>query len=532
MNPLLLEILKGAIVGATIGWATNQLAVWMLFHPKREVRLFGLRIPLTPGLVVRNQERLADSIGRAVASDLLDPDTLVRHLEGVRLREPIAAALDDERALLLTNEQTVLEFAGPAHRAPLLALRRTIAERMTDFTGNAARSIAAGEMESAQWMRESLGELLDRPLGEFLTLEDRAALAQWASGQLRAILTREQTGEIIRSELREAITRFPETKSFHTFHQMVGEYLTGRIPAAGYALQETLAEYVGEDEFGAVVRERVANRLHDIIASRLPRFASYVTKGLVKRLLAQRWPEVTEELQDTVRGPELERFIMGQLDDAASSVLEAIVEAIQDEETLDQLASWAEQEIQEALPKLAEGESTQAALAGAIDSLCAQTPRQLMARLHGGESETGRGPAARLADGLSRWLETDAGRRTGIQAAEAFLDRLFFRQQTARIAKLIPEEEWESARTSISEAIEERTLKALPKILSERLDLQDVVSAKIREFDTDTIEETIVRVSGRELKGIVRLGGLIGLAVGAAAAALNALWPVMMAAGG
>ncbi len=37
------------LVGAFIGYATNHVAIRMLFRPLKPCRLFGLRLPLTRG---------------------------------------------------------------------------------------------------------------------------------------------------------------------------------------------------------------------------------------------------------------------------------------------------------------------------------------------------------------------------------------------------------------------------------------------------------------------------------------------------
>lgn len=71
-----LQYLWGPIVGAVIGYFTNYIAVKMLFFPRNEVRLFGKRLPFTPGIIPRRKKDLARSIGRMVESELLTKDAL------------------------------------------------------------------------------------------------------------------------------------------------------------------------------------------------------------------------------------------------------------------------------------------------------------------------------------------------------------------------------------------------------------------------------------------------------------------------
>lgn len=66
-----LHYITGPLIGAIIGYFTNFIAVKMLFHPHTEKRLFGKRLPFTPGVIPKNKPRLAHTIGEAVANVLL-----------------------------------------------------------------------------------------------------------------------------------------------------------------------------------------------------------------------------------------------------------------------------------------------------------------------------------------------------------------------------------------------------------------------------------------------------------------------------
>ena len=54
------------LIGAVIGYVTNWIAVKMLFRPRKEIRVFGKRLPFTPGVIPRGQGRLARAVGNAL----------------------------------------------------------------------------------------------------------------------------------------------------------------------------------------------------------------------------------------------------------------------------------------------------------------------------------------------------------------------------------------------------------------------------------------------------------------------------------
>jgi uncharacterized membrane protein YheB (UPF0754 family) len=68
------------LIGAIIGYVTNAVAIKMLFRPLKEVRLWGLRLPFTPGILPRRRHELADNIGRMVERELLTPEIVRERL--------------------------------------------------------------------------------------------------------------------------------------------------------------------------------------------------------------------------------------------------------------------------------------------------------------------------------------------------------------------------------------------------------------------------------------------------------------------
>lgn len=74
------KFLFSAIIGAIIGYITNWLAIKMLFRPHTEKRIFGMKVPFTPGLIPKEQDRIAKSTGEAVGKHLLTSETMVEAL--------------------------------------------------------------------------------------------------------------------------------------------------------------------------------------------------------------------------------------------------------------------------------------------------------------------------------------------------------------------------------------------------------------------------------------------------------------------
>lgn len=74
------KFLFAAATGAVIGYITNWLAIKMLFRPHTEKRIFGMKIPFTPGLIAKEKDRIAKSVGDAIGTHLLTSETMVEAL--------------------------------------------------------------------------------------------------------------------------------------------------------------------------------------------------------------------------------------------------------------------------------------------------------------------------------------------------------------------------------------------------------------------------------------------------------------------
>ena len=78
------------VIAAGIGWITNFLAVKMLFHPKSEVKLLGLRIQ---GVFPKRQAALAQKLGDIVSQELFSIKEVTGKIENMATSEDFLKSL-------------------------------------------------------------------------------------------------------------------------------------------------------------------------------------------------------------------------------------------------------------------------------------------------------------------------------------------------------------------------------------------------------------------------------------------------------
>ena len=94
-----LQILAGPLIGAVIGYITNDIAIRMLFRPHKAVYVGRWRVPFTPGIVPRRKDQLAAILGNAIVEKFFNADDLE-----IVFTDGIADAVAERTALLLRSD--------------------------------------------------------------------------------------------------------------------------------------------------------------------------------------------------------------------------------------------------------------------------------------------------------------------------------------------------------------------------------------------------------------------------------------------
>jgi len=91
----ILNLLAGPLIGSLIGYATNYLAVRMLFRPLHPLKIGRFRLPFTPGIIPKRKSQLARAIGTTVGNNLLTSEDIEKMLLDKGLKEMVVNKLTD-----------------------------------------------------------------------------------------------------------------------------------------------------------------------------------------------------------------------------------------------------------------------------------------------------------------------------------------------------------------------------------------------------------------------------------------------------
>ncbi len=512
MSPgFLPEILSWAtppIVGAVIGWVTNDIAIRMLFRPLREIRVLGVRLPFTPGIFPKERHTLARSIGAMVSRELITEEALRAQIHSEKTVEALSRSVASVSAGILQSPLGALSAAGESVFST--SLRELLHEMLGRFFGSRALIYAVRDVVSrtisslsARKLRELLGrfDLKSFVTDRLLPLLARDGARQ-SVGRAVASVLREQAGSILSDNLLESLAGILEPL----------------VPPAIDRLDAWLRSPGTRAEMESRGRDLLSRVLEKL--NLLQRFL--LTAGQYDRRLDEKMPEIVEEaiqaLEDYVRDPARQRQLLGVLVEAARDWRDGLASAAaaRPEEGHSQrlaegvaaivdrlLAGLAEEQAREKLygvlekGLLSEGDPSVGGFALRTlgireEEIVEYVSNQLLSFLS--RPETAKRLSEQLLELAGRFLEDNAASPLGeilrIDAArkerlDAFL--------LARLVELVDAK--------------------LPEILR-GVDVEELVVRKIEALDVKDVERLLVRVIATHLKWINVFGAILGFLIG------------------
>lgn len=166
---MLWKYIAAPVVGAVIGYATNWIAVKMLFRPHHEVRVFGKRLPFTPGVIPKGQGRLARAVGRAVEEQLLTKEVLENVLLSEKMKRKVKDAVTQWLMKQQESEKTLREGAcGLIPEEKFNHVVSSVEERITDVVCNKIQEMNLGGLVAEKVLEAAKEKLAESMFGMML----------------------------------------------------------------------------------------------------------------------------------------------------------------------------------------------------------------------------------------------------------------------------------------------------------------------------------------------------------------------------
>ena len=272
---MIINYIAGPVIGAAIGYFTNFIAVKMLFHPKKEIKVLGHKLPFTPGAIPKGKSRLAKSVGNAVGNNLITQADIENKLLSDEFSEKIADMITDKLSLSINDF-----FNGLAD--------------MTD--------------EDVDSRKKAVSRSIAKYISEAISQAD-------ISGVII-----EKAPEIIKSKLN---------------NPMIGMFLTDELLQAvlapvGAEIQSYIAEH-GEEFITPYVEQKLSDSAEEPLADFIVRFG--IDRDQLKKLFAALYKQAVSGCADNLMNwLNLSSIVENKINDMDADELETLVMSVMKKE--------------------------------------------------------------------------------------------------------------------------------------------------------------------------------------------------------
>lgn len=500
------HVVLAVLMGSLIGYVTNWIAIRMLFRPLKEKRIFNRRIPLTPGVIPKEKERLAGSIGDTVGSLLLNEEQVVARLLDPAVEEQVRSFVRHTRKQSLEDDRTVQQ---------ILDRLGVPEEELEHLLQGAARYLAGLLQDTAYRRRLSSAlagvadSLLDRQVQDLVFSRGYTELKDGLGQALEQLLAGEPARRAVRRavERRLMLAADSEQSLSEVLPPELLEQLVELVEARGPEITAALQNYIKSPATRAQLSARIGRFFEENLVKRVVGNVFHLF-GADSRTMARRSAEeIVDFLADPNNQDQISKQVSAMFRDYLNMSPAQLLPADPGarEETLGRLADWLSNLLTEPGSAVRLLNDLDLALAGQEY----KTWRQLL-----NVPAAQEGPGM-LEDLIYRLLGASQGERL-----ELMLHRVL--QSAAGRWLDVPVKEWVTSLAKYGPpGLEEDLVRLYRTFVSTRvpgligfINVSGMVRHRVNELDVLQVEDMMLGIMRKELVAITWLGALLGAMIG------------------
>lgn len=515
----LIPYLVPPLLGAFIGWITNVIAIRMLFRPLKPWHVFGVRLPMTPGVIPSKRHEFALNIGRMVGSQLLTSNDIGQALSEVTFKQELAVMIRKRVGDILNLELGTLPTVIPkrfrsSFEAGVHIFRWRALKLIHSHIDSPEFSVGLGTTIAVH-----IETFLARPLASWLPGEHREHLFTFLETTLAGVTRSPQVEEWLRRYLEERVTAL--------LHE--GRSLSDLLPAE---LTDTLLERLGQEAPGLLskaaqmvgepaVRSRMVATISGAIGSFISGLgpmaalaSSFLSAEIIETKVNALLGDKGEEIAAWLNNDETQAKTSALLTAKARAFLEQPLNEILAALPPGQLEVIKDGIVRQGLAFLQSHEtcaSLTALLRAALETQAERPSQAILADLFGGAAlDKGKYWTAVEIVTILRSAKT---KRIFDEVIGALVDQNLLGQPIGALAKWLPKE----VQTGLCDYLLQQShgllMEEVPRLV-DFVNIQRIVTRKVDSLDLLRLERLLLSIMEEQFKYINIFGGLLGFLIG------------------
>jgi uncharacterized membrane protein YheB (UPF0754 family) len=515
-----LLIAIGIIVVATIhGYGAAWLAIWMLFHPYKSVKLLGITV-WPQGMIPRHRDKLAQSIGNAVGNELVSQQTVFDALfEGNFFQRKVEDFVNAYTNELLSRVYPSFIDALPSQaRAPILDTISALQYRLAEYIAEMLKSEETAEAIK-RFVDTQVDDLLERRVGDMVSDQSLDRVLGFIEQQVQKLIATDafetkvhefvsgRLDDLSRSSATLAETFTPETIGF------IKERIDQQVPPIVHHLAEIATSPSTRKQMGSLIKLEVDQYYEQLSLFKKIFISRERIHREVDELVNKTLPKRVEEyLRGDAFEQEAETFLNSTVDNVLARPLDELIGQL-DYIKFEDLKAQISDRFVEILRSEALSTSVSIQVNDVIDRLRPQTLGAVMQQL---DSNSTAHAKEFLTRSLLSLLSRDDTARTINAILSAQIERLLI-APIGRLGDHVSESAFQRASAALVERITFAARERLPVAIAE-FDVGGLVRKKVSDYPLEKLEELVLSVAQHHLKTIEMFGAVIGFFIGVAQA--------------
>lgn len=520
-SPSVLHYAAPPVIGAFIGYLTNKVAIKMLFRPLEAKHLFGVRIPMTPGVIPSKRADLAINIGEMVGSHLLTSDEIGKALAKDNFQKTLYDLIESRGEVLLQKDLgSVKEIIPEAYSS----YYQVAVHAISDQSRQAIHSFIDSDSFKVileQAIDEQFDRLMATDLQTFLPGKDRETAYKFLETSMARMFASPAMGEWVDSFVQQKVyAALQQEKSLadvlpDSVQELIVRTIESQTPVLLTKLAGIFAEPVIRDRIVTGVRMGVESFVEDLgpMAALASGFLTpEVVETKVRAYLEEKEDDIVLWLQNEEVQSRVARAVRERSVEMLDTPLVKIVGANHDE----MVESFCGHLSKQLTALLQEPETTNAFASMVRDNI--------ETHIDGGKLPLGEILFDFIGDeGVSRgrtWLKqeiisilsTDKARKTLDSMVESLLAKLLS-LRVGKLTRLLPAGVREGIYESFRQMSSSMLAVEVPGLV-DSLNIQEIVREKVNSLDLMRLERLLLSIMEEQFKYINLFGALLGFLIG------------------
>ncbi|WBW98289.1 DUF445 family protein [Oceanirhabdus sp. W0125-5] len=495
-----MKIILTGLVGALIGYVTNWLAIKMLFRPHNEMRIKGIKIPFTPGLIPKEKARIAKSVGKGIGDHLLTEDTIQEHLCGEKVDNAIRTWINMKIKELIEKKETLKTLLEKGLGGRYKSLKQYVVNLSVKYSKNLLNNEET-KTKVIKIIKDEIEKLISVNVEDIIKHDLSIKFQEYALKKIKGIKESDDIKVTISNTMISFIN--DDINNLKKLNEIIPESTQVTI----YSLVENNREEICNKLINALekdsVKEEIISSINDMVNTKLSPMIAMFVKG------ESIYPLIISTLESYLEQDENRMMIVGLINNEIKNLLDNTVGNIVDKYGQDKIKSIIHEGSSILLNNFINNETIDNLFNKFINSFDKDiTLKEFIEKIDEEAIEKLDVYINKIFESIIRIVEDNNYiEKSAIKTMELI--------EGVYIGEIL-EKNSGMAETIESEAVAlyKGFMENNSGKIAQMIDIPEVVEEKINEFEMAEMEEIILEIASKELKAITWFGALLGFAMG------------------